>query len=227
MRLEAFTISYAGSLGGNVAAASAPGQIFLPTSSTVHAFLKISKVTNAANASEFQDVSNVPNLLLNQDIAGRTGVLNPVDVTMPDVDANPVSLVDVEFTIGPCPGFPATKHITLRVTPLDPAQGPGGSYSTDPAHPGFTAGSTAVDCTATPDAVIKNVALPLGYSSFSAFTVLSVDTGGALARMFPKMYEGEEIENVRIEASNQGTDYVLIAKSGKEFPYRPGQGGIQ
>ncbi|MBI4442719.1 MAG: hypothetical protein HY649_05020 [Acidobacteria bacterium] len=211
LRLEAFTISFSGSFGGfgapqatNVTAASAPGQIFLPTSATASAFLKISKITDGANPS-----NTVSPSLAAQDIAGRTGIVSSVDATMPN-PASPANTVAVEFTVGPCPGFPAGKNITLVVTPLDPAQGAAANYTT----------ASPIDCTASPHATISGVTLPLGFSSFSAFTVLSIDTGGVLARMFPKIYQGEEIDSVRIEANARGTEYVLIAKSGKEFPYK-------
>jgi hypothetical protein len=208
VRLEAFTISYTGSFGGgtNVAAASSPGQVILPGTATASAFLQISKVTNSANAGETVSPS-----LPSQDVAGRTGKVNPVDVTMPDLDALPASTVDVEFTVGPCPAFPAGKNVTLVVAPLDPAQGASASYTT----------STPIDCGSTPHAKITGVSLPLGFSNFSAFTVLNIDTGGALAQMFPTTYEGEAIEAVRLETGEQGMEYVLIAESGREFPYRP------
>jgi len=213
IRLEAFTISFSGSVnaGSNVLVSSSPGQVILPGSATASAFLQISKVTNGANANETVSPS-----LVAQDVAGRTGKINPVDVTMPDLDATPISTVTVDFLAGPntiATPFPAGKVVTLVVTPLDPAQGASANYTGTLVCPGPGGGNCTVS--------ITGVSLPLGFSSFSAFTVLNIDTGGALARMFPTTYAGEAIEAVRLETGEQGMEYVLIARSGREFPYRP------
>ena len=138
-------------------------------------------------------------------------MLNPGGVTS--------TSVTVELVAGPNTAlkpFPAGKTVTLAVGGLDTTE-PGGGIN-------YTAPITCVspppaDCTAT----IANVALPRGLSYMSAFTVVNLLTDGQLARMFPRMYEGEAIESVRIQTSGQETEYVLIARSGREFPYRLGQ----
>ncbi len=57
----------------------------------------------------------------------------------------------------------------------------------------------------------------------SAFTVVNLNSNGSLARNFPAQYQGEPIESVRLQTTDKGTEYTLIAKSGREFPYRPGK----
>jgi len=69
-------------------------------------------------------------------------------------------------------------------------------------------------------ATVTGVSLPLGFSNMSAFTVVNLNSSGQLARLFPKMMNGEEIESVKLETTGSDTKYTLIAKSGKEFPYQ-------
>ncbi len=223
IRSEAFTLSFTGTLLGNanVTAFSEPGPIVLPSAPT--AFIQFATLTDTS------DIDNTVTVTGSQDTPGRTGilnasggivgqtqVLNAADVTMPN-QSGPASSVTVDLIAGPntvSNPFPALKTVTLVVTPLDPAQGGAANSTATITCPAPGAGN----CTAR----ITDVTLPLGFSSMSAFTVISIDAAGALARMFPKMYEGEPIESVRIQTSGQETEYVLIAASGREFPYKPG-----
>ncbi|MBI4458844.1 MAG: hypothetical protein HY648_02145, partial [Acidobacteria bacterium] len=209
IRLEAFTITYNGCMRPSAQATHIPGALLIPpTSTNVSAFIKISKVTNSGNTNETISPS-----LDAQDV---TGAVPSADYAMPDLDATPVSQVTVDLIAGPnttTTPFPAGKTVTLVVAPHDPAQGAAANYTGSLTCPSPGSG----DCTAS----ISGVALPLGRSSFSAFTVLTLDGSGQLAQMFPKEYQGEPIESVRIQTSDKGTEYVLIAKSGRELPYKP------
>ncbi|MBI4458702.1 MAG: hypothetical protein HY648_01420, partial [Acidobacteria bacterium] len=98
---------------------------------------------------------------------------------------------------------------------LDTSEPGGGVNYTAP----ITCSAPPADCTAT----VANVALPRGLSYMSAFTVVNLATDGQLARMFPRMYQGEPIEHVRIQTNGQEAEYILIARSGREFPYKPGR----
>ncbi len=60
----------------------------------------------------------------------------------------------------------------------------------------------------------------------SAFTVLNINSAGALARLFPKTYQDEPIESVRLQSNGKETEYVLISKSGHEFAYKPGSSAV-
>ena len=129
--------------------------------------------------------------------------------------------VDIDFIVGPNPGFPASPanaNITLVVTPLDPSQGGAKNYQAVISLLDDAVLCPLSECKKTS---MTGVTLPLGFSSMTAFVVLNLTSSGTLARMFPKMYQGEEIENVRLETTGSDTNYVLIAKSGKEFPYKP------
>ena len=210
VRLEAFTISYNGTLAGGVAATSAPGQIVLPSAPTV--FLKFASITDSSNGA---NTVTVPPLT--QAIPGRTGNISSVDVTMPNPGGVSANTVTVALTAGPntgtTSGFPGGKTVTLVVTPLDPTLGASQNYSAAITCPAPTA-----PCTAT----VPGVTLPLGFSSMSAFTVVNLNSSGALARLFPKTFENETIESVRIQTDGKDTEYVLIAESGREFAYKPG-----
>ncbi|MBI2817238.1 MAG: hypothetical protein HYX72_09890 [Acidobacteria bacterium] len=217
IRLEAFTISYSGNLYGNVAAASSPGQIVSPTAQT--AFLQFAAIRDSSNPTNACTVDNANacyNQASSQTVAGRSGIISTPDVTMPNPSGS-TSTVTVEFILGPnTVAFPAAgKTVTLEVAPLDPAQGRKTSYQTSEITcPAAGAGN----CTAS----ITGVTLPLGYSSMSAFTVISLNSNGTLARNFPATYEGETIESVKLRTSGKDTEYVLISRTGREFPYKPG-----
>jgi hypothetical protein len=212
IRLEAFTIPFTGSLTGNLAAASAPGQVVMPTAPT--AFLHFLAVTDSGTPANTIAVPGAT-----QAIPGRTGNIQNVDVTLPN-PSGPATTVDVKLEAGPNTSlnpFPAGKSVTLVVQALDAAQQLLSKAYQAVAFVCPSPGSG--NCTAT----VTGVSLPLGFSNMSAFTVVNLNSSGQLARLFPKMYEGEEIENVRIQTDGKGTEYVLIAKSGKEFPYKPGR----
>jgi hypothetical protein len=229
IRLESFTISYNGGLSGNAAASSSPGQIFLP--SAAPAFIQFASITDnttAANTCTVGGVNACNNAATSQATPGRTGGIASVDVTMPNPNGPPVSPatpggactgacgVTIVLNIGPNTGaipFPSGKLATLEVAPQDPSQGLKVAYT------------TPIVCTGNPcTATFPNVVLPLGFSSMSAFTVLNVaylNGVEQLSRRFPTQMEGEQIEAVRIQAGQKETEYVLIAKSGREFPYKP------
>lgn len=209
IRLEAFNIPFTGTLTGNLAAASAPGQVVMPTAPP--AFLHFLTVTDSGNPSNTVSVAAAT-----QATPGRTGNLAVVDATMPNL-SGPASTVSVTLEAGPNTSlnpFPAGKSVTLVVQALDPAQ-----QLLSKSYPAvaFTCPAAPANCTAT----VTGVSLPLGFSSMSAFTVVNLASSGQLARMFPTMYLGEEIQAVRLETTGSDTEYKLIAKSGKEFPYRP------
>ncbi|MBI4463733.1 MAG: hypothetical protein HY647_03415, partial [Acidobacteria bacterium] len=210
IRLEAFTISYTGTLTGNLAAASAPGQVIMPTAPP--AFLHFLSVTDSSNPSNTVAVAAAT-----QEVSGRTGNIALVDATMPNL-SGPATSVSVTLEAGPntvSNPFPTGKSATLVVQALDPAQQLlSKSY---PAVAFVCPSPGGGNCTAT----VTGVSLPLGFSSFSAFAVVNLASSGQLARMFPTMYEGEEIESVKLETTGTDTQYKLIAKSGKEFPYQP------
>jgi hypothetical protein len=184
----------------------------LPTAPT--AFIQFTNLTDSAQPSNFVSVPGST-----QSITGRTGVITSPDVSMPNPFGS-ASSVNVSFVLGPntvATPWPAAKTLTLEVGPLDPSQGVKTSYQTStincPALP-----SPGGNCTAT----INNVTLPLGFSSMTAFTVVNLTAGGLLARNFPATIEGEPIESVKIQTSGKNTEYILISKSGREFPYKPG-----
>ena len=207
VRLEAITISYTGGSAGIVQAASVPGSVVVAAASGP-AFIKFTKLTDSNNAGNTITVDTAIQIT-----PGRTGSFNPVDVKMPNAAGFPASSVKVDFEAGPNPGFPTGKTITLVVTPVDAAGGGAQSYTgtvTCPVAPAL--------CTAS----ITGVVLPVGASSLSAFTVVNFNADGTISQMFPRMYQGEPIEQVRIQTSGKETEYVLIARSGKEFPYKPG-----
>lgn len=219
VRLEAFSIPFSGRTDGNVAAASAPGQILLPTSANQLAFLQFVTLDDTAhpgNTATAPSPSAFPFATSTQVLVGRTGSMASPDVTMPNPPGVVANTVTVTLAAGPNTAsspFPSGKTATLLVTPLDPAQGGAVTYTgaiTCPAAP--------ANCMAT----IPGVTLPLGFSSMSAFTVVNLSGTGALARSFPKEMEGEPIESVRLQSSGTETQYVLISKSGREFPYKPG-----
>jgi len=228
VRLEAFTISFSGTLSGGVAAASAPGQILMPNAAPAgsNPFLRFGRMRDAGNASNCvsSSASDSPCALFpaaSQATPGRTGSVSAVDATMPN-PASVSSTVNIDFIVGPIPGFPASptnQNITLVVTSLDPAQGAAKNYiaAISPLQ------TDSVFCPASACKVtMTGVTLPLGFSSMSAFVVLNLTSGGTLARNFPTMYEGEPIESVKLQSSGKDTEYVLISKSGREFPYVPG-----
>ena len=212
IRLEAFTISYTGTLTGNLAAASAPGQVVMPTAPT--AFLHFLSVTDSDNPST--NTIAVPGAT--QATPGRTGNIQIVDVTLPN-PSGPATTVNVALEAGPntiANPFPAGKAVTLVVQALDAAQ-----QLLSKSYPAvnFTCPSPGSgNCTAS----VTGVSLPLGFSNMSAFTVVNLNSSGQLARLFPKMMNGEEIESVKLETTGSDTKYTLIAKSGKEFPFTPG-----
>ena len=211
IRLEAFTISYTGTLTGNLAAASAPGQVVMPSAPT--AFLHFLSVTDSAIPA---NTIAVPSST--QATPGRTGNIQNVDVTLPNL-SGPATTVNVALEAGPNTGpnpFPAGKSVTLVVQALDAAQQLlSKSY---PAQPFICPSPGGGNCTV----IVPGVSLPLGFSSMSAFTVVNLNSSAQLARLFPKTMNGEEIESVKLETTGTDTKYTLIAKSGREFPYQPG-----
>ena len=213
VRLEALTISYTGTLSGNVQAASTPGGVIIPTA-TPPAFIRFASITDSDPARSANTVA----ITAASQVFGQTGGLNPTSVTMPNqggiLPASVKVIIEAGPNTGPPSGFPANKSVTLVVTPFDPAGGPAATYNATTSCPSQP---TTSPCTAQ----FTSVVLPPGVSSLNAFAVLSLSGGGALARMFPPIYEGEPIESVRVQTNETGTEYVLIAKSGKEFPYQP------
>lgn len=208
-------ITFTGNFGGGSGSqatnleASVPGSVILPNQPPV--FLRISQVTDTGNANN--KVALDATSAGSQASTGRTGQIGIADATLPNPSGSAASTVKVDFTVGPCPGFPTGKNVTLVVTPFDAGQGAATAYTS----------TATIDCNATPHASITSVALPAGLSSLSAFAVITSSASGSLSRMFPPLYEGEEIEAVRLETSGTDTKYVLIAKSGKEFRYEPGR----
>ncbi|MBI4443208.1 MAG: hypothetical protein HY649_07515 [Acidobacteria bacterium] len=229
IRLEAYNITITSTLTGPVAAASAPGLISVPgdTPTPDNPFVRFARIKHASNPNNCVSLngsSDVPACGFfqgSQDAAGRTGSFPGVDATMPNA-TGVASTVNVDFIVGPIPGFPTAPtnpNITLVVAPQDPSQGAAVNYTAP-----ISLVTDAIYCAASAcKTSITNVTLPLGFSSMSAFVVLNLTGGGTLARVFPKMYEGEEIEAVRMETTGSDTTYVLIARSGREFPYLPGQ----
>ena len=209
IRLEAFTISFTGTLNGNLAAASAPGQVVMPSAPS--AFLHFLSVTDSGDS-----LNTIPVPGATQAIPGRTGNIQIVDVTLPN-PSGPATTVNVALEAGPntiANPFPAGKAVTLVVQALDAAQQLlSKSY---PAVAFVCPSPGSGNCAAT----VTGVSLPLGFSNMSAFTVVNLNSSGQLARLFPKMMNGEEIESVKLETTGSDTKYTLIAKSGKEFPYQ-------
>jgi hypothetical protein len=242
IRIEAFTISFNGTLTGQVGASSAPGQVIVPSDapSVSNPFIHIARLRDSSNPTNCvsASVSDGSCATLQrsvtrfdtQTVPGRTGKVAAPDAIMPNATAA-ATAVDVDVVVGPIPGFPTVPrsgctpsvsslcyNLTLVVTPVDPGQGTAKNYTapislvTDP-----------VFCPGTPcKTSITNVTLPLGSSGFSAFVVLNLQSGGTLARNFPAVMENEPVESVRLETDGKEMKYVLISKSGREFPYVPG-----
>jgi len=231
VRLEAFTLNFSGNLGGGVSAASAPGQIFTPVESAgepaVLQFVSLTDSTNVDNAVQAPSPAAAafpppPGAYgtSTQNLVGRTGVVSNADVSIHPTNTVAGGAGSVNVVLGAGPStFPTGKTVTLVVTPLDPAQGVAVTYTGTFTCPVvLPAPYNTLSCSAS----ITNVTLPFGLSSMSAFAVVGIN-GTVLARMFPPVYKGEEIENVRLQTTGKDTEYVLISKTGKEFPFKPGR----
>ncbi|MBI3894713.1 MAG: hypothetical protein HY313_02160 [Acidobacteria bacterium] len=210
VRLEALSLGFTGSVTSNsFQYATSPGQVVLP--SEVPAFIRFSSITDSDNPANTVTADAAA-----QTRIGRTGFVSSPDVTMPNASGTPNSVI-VDFVVGPnttAKPFPSGKTVTLVVGPVETSLGSPATYTASVTCP-----SPPADCTAT----FTGVTLPRGLSAMTAFTVVDLGADGQLARLFPKEYEGEEIESVRIETNGSDSTYVLIARSGKEFPYKPGR----